>query len=287
MPIHEIDVSTSQARIRVRQSGGVGLPLVMLHGNGSSDAVFRRQFDSPLSESHRLIAINLPGHGASGDAFDPDPTYTPTGLAKTIGETLDKLAIRRAAIFGWSLGGHVAMELAGFHPAVAGLFLVGAPPVPPGSLGLLRGFHANFDLLLTSKKTFTERDVERFARLCFGDHADADFLAAIRRSDGRLRANFVKSMLRGDGMDQRRFVETTSIPTAILNGAVDPFVRLNYIDGLSYGNLWRQRCHVFPATGHAPFWHAPQLFNPLLAAFAADVAARPRLDVLRQFLRSA
>ncbi len=275
MPIDDLVVATRQAAVRVRQSRGPGEPgelcIVMLHGSGNSIEAFRRQFSSPLAESHRLIAIDLPGHGLSGNADDPAMAYTLEGLTATVAEVLSAVGCTKAAVFGWSLGGHIALQLAATTPLVKGLFLTGAPPVALNPLGLLRGFKASLSVLLATKSVFSERDVERFERLCFGDSGTEMFRAMIRRSDGRVRVNFVRSLTRGEGVDQRAFIEKATIPIAILNGEHDPFVRRSYLEHLKFANLWRGRCHLVPGTGHSPFWHAPDIFNPVLGAFMRDL----------------
>ncbi|MBA1141863.1 alpha/beta fold hydrolase [Mesorhizobium neociceri] len=270
MSISDRTFRTPQADLRLSQSSGSGIPIVMIHGSGSSRAVFARQFDSPLADAHRLIAFDLPGHGESSDARDPATAYTIAGLAQTTARLLDALGIDRAIIFGWSLGGHVAIELASFHHAVSGLVLTGAPPVSRGPLGMLRGFHANWDMLLASKKVYSERDVERFEALCFGDTASPSFREAIRRTDGRLRAGVARSMFAGGGADQKQVVEHASFPVAVINGEHDPLVRLSYFETVAYASLWEQ-CHVISGAGHAPFWEQPELFNPLLSRFAEAV----------------
>ncbi|RWC96265.1 MAG: alpha/beta hydrolase [Mesorhizobium sp.] len=273
MAVAERTIRTPQADLRVSESAGPGMPIVMIHGSGASRAVFARQFDSPLADAHRLVAFDLPGHGQSSDAADPMADYTLTGLARAAGHLLDDLGVDRAIVYGWSLGGHVAIELASFHPAVHGLMLTGAPPVSKGFFGMLRGFHANWDMLLASKKLYSERDAERFETLCFGDSADPSFREAILRTDGRLRAVVTRSMMAGKGADQKQVVEQAAFPVAIVNGENDPFIRLNYFDTLDHATLWEQ-CHVVPGAGHAPFWERPDLFNPMLSRFAETVAAR-------------
>jgi len=281
MSISDRTIRTPQADLRLSQSSGPGMPIVMIHGSGASRAVFARQFDSPLADAHRLIAFDLPGHGESSDARDPATAYTITGLAQTTARLLDALGIDRAIVFGWSLGGHVAIELASFHHAVSGLVLTGAPPVSRGPLGMLRGFHANWDMLLASKKVYSERDIERFEALCFGDTASPSFREAIRRTDGRLRAGVAFSMFAGKGADQKQVVEHAPFPVAVINGEHDPLVRLSYFETVAYASLWEQ-CHVISDAGHAPFWEQPELFNPLLSRFAEAVvkqsAARPGLQ---------
>ncbi|NGO55852.1 alpha/beta fold hydrolase [Allomesorhizobium camelthorni] len=274
MPVADKTIHTRHAEIRLSETSGRSLPIVMLHGSGSARQVFAKQLSGPLAEIHRMIAIDLPGHGESGDALDPSSAYTISGLAAAVGDVLDELGIGRAIVYGWSLGGHVAIELMGSHPAVAGLMLTGTPPVARGPLGSLRGFHTHWDLLLASKRNYSERDVERFAKLCFGDSGDPAFLDMIRRADGRVRTNVFRSMMLGAGADQKRAVENADVPVAMVNGADDPFVRLGYIAGLSYRTLWDGRCHIIAGAGHAPFSTAAEIFNPLLFRFVRHVMER-------------
>jgi pimeloyl-ACP methyl ester carboxylesterase len=274
MAVIEKTIVTRHASIRLSETSGKALPILLLHGTGASRKVFDKQMSGPLADVHRMVAIDLPGHGQSSDAYDPTTSYTIRGLAAAVGDVLDKLEVTRALIYGWSLGGHIGIELMKSHPAVAGMMLTGTPPVSPGPLGVLRGFHANWDLLLASKRNYTARDAERFLYLCFGETAVPAFLDAILRADGRLRVNVSKSMMRGDGLDQRRAVENATIPIALVNGGDDPFIRLNYLSGLSFPCLWDHRSYVIEGAGHAPFWQTPDVFNPLFYRFVRTVLAR-------------
>ena len=284
MPVTEKTIRTRQAEIHLRESAGSGLPLLMLHGSGASGAVFAKQFGSVMAEGRHLIAIDLPGHGASSEAYDPASTYSIGGLSATVSSVMDAISLDRATIFGWSLGGHIAIELLATQPdRVAGLMLTGAPPVPRGPLGLLRGFHTHWDMLLASKENFSPRDVERFERMCFGDAGTPEFRELVRRADGRARTMFFRSVLRGDGADQRRTVEQAQVPIALVNGANEPIAKLGYLASLNIPELWDGESHVIPGAGHSPFWQAAEAFNPLLARFADDVAKgdearRHRLD---------
>ncbi|MDC9823643.1 alpha/beta fold hydrolase [Devosia sp. ZB163] len=273
MPTFDHLITSRTATIRLSESTGAGLPLLLLHGSGASRQVFMHQFNNPLARAHRVIAPDLPGHGESSDALNPATDYSIPALARTVTEVLAARGIERFAIFGWSLGGHVGIELLATHPGVAGLMISGTPPISPGPLGLLRGFQTNLDLLLATKEQFTERDALRFYEMCYHGNGDGAFLEAIRRADGRVRPTVSRSLMFGEGADQRRAVEQAQVPVAIVNGEQESVARLNYVANLDYATLWTNTCHIIPNAGHAAFWDQPDMFNHLLTRFMADAAA--------------
>src|SRR5262249_10675917 len=106
----------------------------------------------------------------------------------------------------------------------------------------------------------------------FGDNPPAEFLNDIRRADGRCRTQFSRSMLRGEGADQRRVVETATVPVAFVNGEHEKILRLSYLSGMHCPTLWEGHGHLVAEAGHSPFYQRPDAFNALLARFAGDVA---------------
>jgi pimeloyl-ACP methyl ester carboxylesterase len=87
-----------------------------------------------------------------------------------------------------------------------------------------------------------------------------------------VRTAVSRSLMRGEGVDQKRAVEEARVPVAMVNGEADTVTRLSYVAALDYSTLWTGACHVIPNAGHAPFWDQPDTFNRLLAQFAGDVA---------------
>jgi pimeloyl-ACP methyl ester carboxylesterase len=116
--------------------------------------------------------------------------------------------------------------------------------------------------------------------MCFGDRANSTDLESIRRADGRLRKVMFSSMMHGACADERRLVETSPVPLAVVVGDQDPFFRMGYLEGIDYRALWEGKCQVIPYHGHDVFRAAPELFNPLLMRFATS-AAEPRQITLR------
>src|ERR1700677_2165294 len=87
---------------------GRGEPLVLIHGLGGSGADWAFQV-AVLEKRFRVIVPDLPG---SGHSPPPRDEYTIAGSASALWSLLDHLAVPRATIIGFSLGGAVALERA-------------------------------------------------------------------------------------------------------------------------------------------------------------------------------
>ncbi len=88
---------------------GSGPVLVFLHGAGVDNALWAPQI-SAFSETHRVIAPNLPGHG------NVPAVASVAEMADHVHARLSDEGIRRYAVIGLSLGGMVALEIAGRWP---------------------------------------------------------------------------------------------------------------------------------------------------------------------------
>ncbi|MGQ4274248.1 alpha/beta fold hydrolase [Terrihabitans sp. B22-R8] len=269
MTLRPRTVRLPQADIAVIETSGTGIPVVFLHGNSSCKEVFQAQFDSSLGEHYRMLALDLPGHGSSSDAYDVG-TYSISGYADSVLGVLDVLGVINPVIVGWSLGGHVGIELLGRNVALRGLMIIGAPPFAKGVVGLLKAFHPHLSLLLATKGRLSSQDVKRFADTCLDGHLDPFLIDMMVRTDPRARPHLFRSMMGGENADQRALVAHTSTPVAVLNGAGEPFARLDHLAELSYGHLWENRTHVIRGAGHAPFRTCPTQFNDILGRFLAD-----------------
>lgn len=222
--------------------------------------------DGLLAEHHRLIAIDLPGHGESGDAPDSARTYTRAGLAEAIIELLGKLEITQAVVVGWSLGGHIGIELMPRFVGMRGLMAIGTPPVANGHMS--DGFQPSAH---TSLQPMSEAGVESYVDAIFGCSAEPFLRNAVARTDPCFRRTLFEAARAGLGVDQRQVVETSMVPLAIVNGGDDGVIKLDYLDKVAYANLWERRTHRLPGLGHAPFWQNPSHFNPVLERFLQDL----------------
>jgi pimeloyl-ACP methyl ester carboxylesterase len=104
-------------------SGGPGAPLVFVHGLSSSIGFWEYQLPA-FAASHRVIALDLPGYGASGR---PDAPCTPRWYAEVVRGLLDALELPRATLVGHSMGGQIALTLALAHPSRVDRLVLSAP----------------------------------------------------------------------------------------------------------------------------------------------------------------
>jgi pimeloyl-ACP methyl ester carboxylesterase len=106
-----------------------GPPIVFVHGTRLSRSMWRPQMEA-LRDAYRVIALDLPGHGALADR-----PFTVAAASDHVARVIEEAAGGRAVVVGLSLGGYVAMDLAARRPElVRGLVLSGATAEPVGRL---------------------------------------------------------------------------------------------------------------------------------------------------------
>jgi pimeloyl-ACP methyl ester carboxylesterase len=89
-----------------------------------------------LDRAHRVVAIDLLGHGGSEK---PSSGYTVPNQADLVAQTLGRLGVRDAEVVGHSLGGAVAVALAQQSPQLVDrVVIVDTPPThESGDLGFI------------------------------------------------------------------------------------------------------------------------------------------------------
>jgi len=102
------DVSVDGYRYCVAERGQ-GPPLVLVHGLGGSIYDWRHLLE-PLSERHRVIAIDLLGSGESDLPEDED--YSIAAQARRLRGLLETLGADRATLVGNSYGGGIVLRFA-------------------------------------------------------------------------------------------------------------------------------------------------------------------------------
>jgi len=94
------------------EESGAGKPLVLLHGFGGCTQNWS-PFVAQLSERHRLIVVDLRGHGYS---TNPGNTFTHREAARDVYDLLEKLGVGSFSAMGMSSGGMALLHMATSEP---------------------------------------------------------------------------------------------------------------------------------------------------------------------------
>jgi pyruvate dehydrogenase E2 component (dihydrolipoamide acetyltransferase) len=235
-------------------------PVILIHGFGGD--LNNWLFVQPaLSGQHRVIALDLPGHGGSSKDVGTGDLGT---LSAAVSEFMQAVGVAKAHLVGHSLGGAVALRTALDHPECAASLTL----ISPAGLGeeIDTAFPGDFIAASRRKqlepvmtKLFVDpslvsrdmiEDLLRFKRLDGAKEA----LTAIRA------ANFEggqHEILRG------RLGELGDTPVQVIWGEQDRIIPARQAEGLPSG----MRTHVLAGAGHMPHVERAPEVSRLLAEF--------------------
>jgi pimeloyl-ACP methyl ester carboxylesterase len=109
-------------------SGSGGIPLLLLHGGlFNIDLQFGAVLPA-LARTRQVIAADFQGHGRTGDIDRP---LTSGDLASDVVGLLRHLGVPRVDVFGFSVGGAVALHLAIKHPELVRKLIVSSASFHP------------------------------------------------------------------------------------------------------------------------------------------------------------
>lgn len=243
-------VELSGVRVRVRDEGPEGAPVVLLIHGFTLSLESWNAWATNLKRDYRVVRYDLLGHGLTGP--DPEERYAPQARAAFARRLLDELGIDRAAVVGNSLGGVVAWRLAAAAPdRVSALILISAAAFAEGDAGeepsdVPAAMRA---LLLAAPEVGVRAIFER----SFGDDAKID--------DARVRLARDMMRRRGNGPALVRHVETYALPdptaalgeiaapTLVMSGEDDAIVPLATARGLADA-IDGARLVIYPGVGH-------------------------------------
>ena len=107
---HRVNVNGMRMYYEV---SGRGDPLIVLHGAymniPTMGAIIPR-----LARTHKVYAVELQGHGRTTDIARP---ITYPNLADDVAAFMDTVGLRKADVFGYSMGAEAGLQLAIRHPA--------------------------------------------------------------------------------------------------------------------------------------------------------------------------
>ncbi|HEX3049382.1 MAG TPA: alpha/beta hydrolase [Aggregatilineaceae bacterium] len=247
---------------------GTGLPVLLIHGFPFDHTIWRAQIDS-LSDSYRIIAPDLRGHGQSPVPNDP---YLMDIMARDLVELLDTLGIDKAVWVGHSMGGYITMAaLRDALDRILSVALVATHPLAdPEDRRIQRLASAE-----TAEQTGSSATATSMMAIAFAPQVDRksnmaqnvfDIMAATSPIGiaGALRG----MAQRPDSLDTLRNI---SVPAIVMGGTEDQIVKPDLMQQMA-ADMPHTRFVTIDGAGHLPMLEKPDEFSQALRRFLNSLA---------------
>lgn len=248
------------------ESIGRGQPIILLHGWINSWSVWR---DSMITlaqtDRYRVYALDFWGFGDSAKgSTTTTSSFEIKSYVEMVHQFMSSLGIQCAPIFGHSMGGTVALQLALTYPErVNKVAMVGAPILGTSLNPFLQlagyGFIARMIwrypfILSTIMKILLARDSKKVRTMIFND-VQRTTIESFFRSIGDLRAT-----------DLRDNLNTLNAPALGIYGVRDNIVSPSNAKLLQEG-VGTAQVTMMKYSRHFPMTDEPELFNDTLEHF--------------------
>ncbi len=252
---------------------GQGEPIFLIHGWTMNHKFFQHNIPE-LSRTHRVVTMDIRGHGHSGKQ---EVNLSLSQAAKDARGIIDHLGLDGVTLAGWSMGTTLIFNYFDLFGGerLKGAVFIDMTPYLVNEDGWEHGVFGTLDL----KAAYAlERDIledrltveAAFIPACFkgGEAPDEDTVEWwIRESmltPTGVMVAFWTSMVAHDWREQ---LPQTPVPVLLCYGVQSALYPTKIRDYLAE-HVPNSSLVVFEESGHAPFWEEPEKFNQEVARFA-------------------
>ena len=264
---HRVRVNGMQMYYEVSGPAG-GDPLIILHGAymniPSMGAIIPR-----LAQTRRVYALEFQGHGRTTD-IDRPITYP--NLADDVAAFMDALGLRKADVFGYSMGAGAGLQLAIRHPQKVNKLVVASVAYDSS------GWQPEF------KAVIPQMTVEMIVAMPFA--AEYRKLAANPNGFPELARKLIA--LEKEPMAWEADVRALKMPVLIIAGDADvatlehAVALFRLLGGGVMGDMGKplpaSRLAVLPATAHTAVINQPDLLMAFIEPFLKGVTPKGMWD---------
>lgn len=246
---------------------GSGPPIVLGHSFLCSGKMWREQVPA-LAETHRVLNLDLRGHGRSGEVAQPFSLYD---AVSDVVAVLDELGIEKAVWCGLSIGGMVALRAALTCPdRVGGLILLDTDAGREAPLRKLRNNLMGLGTRLLGVGPF----LSPIARFMFGATTRQQNPTLVSEWKREFAAVHIPSVLRGLDALMRRDsllarLPRIHVPSLVLVGEEDRSLPPS-LSRRIHDRLPDSRFVQIAAAGHLSALEQPAPVNEAILDFLAE-----------------
>ena len=262
------DVTYRQAdlpgvRLCFSDSGGAGVPIVLLHPNTGTSAIWAKQVPALVEAGFRAIAFDRRGWGGSTPV--PETGRQPGTIAEDLDALADHLGLDRFHLLGVAGGGFAALDYAAWCPHRV-LSLVVAASNGQFAEPVLQEVYGRLTPPEFKALPAVLREVGATYR-GFDPHGTASWIAIEHAAQQK---GTVAQPMR----TPNTFAKLAAIacPVLVMAAGADLYAPPALMK-LWAAHLPRHEWHVLPEAGHAINWEQPEAFNARVIAFLRRVDA--------------
>jgi pimeloyl-ACP methyl ester carboxylesterase len=238
-------------------TGGKGVPIVLLHANTRTSVVWAKQSASFANAGYRVIAFDRRGWGKS--VADPSSGPQPGSVAGDLDSLVTRLKLDRFYLLGVAGGGFAALDYAAWHPEH------------------LRGL-----IVAASTGLFSEPVMTEFSkRIAIPglDKLPSEYIElglSYRGADpeGTARWNDIEAHARQPGAPSQPLrtpntfakVETIAVPTLVVVADADLYAP-QALMRVWAAHVRHHTWAVIDDAGHSVAWEKPEAFNAVVLRF--------------------
>ena len=279
----DINVNTrllglKDVQVHVRDSGGEGRPVVLIHGWPLSSASWSEQFPVLEAASYRVVAYDRRGFGQSDK---PSTGYDYDTFAEDLEGLLAVLDLNDVTLIGFSMGGgEVARYIAKYgearlHSVVFASsvtpFMMKSDDNPDGPLDEARATKLIKDLTDDSSAFFDD-----FTKQFFSPNGDGNIkvsedvrLSAVEAAKQADPAAALASMKAFAMTDFRDDLTKITVPTLVIHGDADAIVPFEGSGRLTHATINHSELHTVANGVHGINASHTDEFNSALIEFLA------------------
>ncbi len=242
---------------------GRGEPLIILHGAYMNIPAMGAIIPE-LAKTHRVYALEFQGHGRTND-IDRPITYP--NLADDVAAFIDAVGIKKADVFGYSMGAGAALQLAILHPEKVNRLVVASVAYDA------RGFQPEFSAMIPQMtvEMFPPQLEQEYRKLAVnpnGFHGLASKLIQLEKEPLAWEAG-VK------GLKMPVFIIAGDADVATLEHEVAMF---RLLGGGGMGDMGKplsqSRLAILPASSHTAVISQVNLLQPMIEQFLKGEAPK-------------
>lgn len=258
--------------LHVREWGpSTGTPILLIHGWSQSHLCWSKQYGSALSDTARLVALDLRGHGMSDAPTEAEQYTDGDKWADDIAAVIDELALDSPILVGWSYGGYVICDYLrrkGQNKISGVNFVAAAVVLGPKAFGSLigPGFLENAQAACQPDLPTNIAAIRRFLRACLGKPISQDDFEEFLAFNMVVRPA-VRAALAQRQLDFATILEGLTVPVLLTHGRSDTVV-LPAMTEYILDHCKTAEVSWFDGVGHLPFLEEPARFNAELKQFA-------------------